>query len=55
MSDDAKLVRKVIASHIGLNPETQKQMLAGTIAVELVPQAPWSSASAPAASASAAS
>lgn len=35
---DAKLVRKVIASHIGLNPETQKQMLAGTTEVELVPQ-----------------
>ena len=25
----AKLVRRVIASHIGLNPETQQQMLAG--------------------------
>ncbi len=35
---DAKLVRKVVASHIGLNPETQKQMLAGAIEVELVPQ-----------------
>jgi len=34
----AKLVRKVIASHIGLNPETQRQMLAGETAVELVPQ-----------------
>jgi acetate CoA/acetoacetate CoA-transferase alpha subunit len=34
----AKLVRKVIASHIGLNPETQKKMLAGEIEVELVPQ-----------------
>ena len=31
-------VRKVIASHIGLNPETQKKMLAGEIEVELVPQ-----------------
>src|SRR3954452_5407453 len=31
-------VRKVIASHIGLNPETQQKMLAGTIEVELVPQ-----------------
>jgi acetate CoA/acetoacetate CoA-transferase alpha subunit len=34
----AKLVRKVIASHIGLNPETQRQMMAGETAVELVPQ-----------------
>jgi acetate CoA/acetoacetate CoA-transferase alpha subunit len=35
---DAKLVRKVIASHIGLNPETQRQMIAGEIQVDLVPQ-----------------
>ena len=35
---DAKLVGRVVASHIGLNPETQKQMIAGTLAVELVPQ-----------------
>jgi acetate CoA/acetoacetate CoA-transferase alpha subunit len=35
---DAKLLRKVIASHIGLNPETQKQMMAGALEVELVPQ-----------------
>jgi acetate CoA/acetoacetate CoA-transferase alpha subunit len=34
----AKLVRKVIASHIGLNPETQRQMMAGELEVELVPQ-----------------
>jgi acetate CoA/acetoacetate CoA-transferase alpha subunit len=34
----AKLVRKVIASHIGLNPETQQKMLSGEMAVELVPQ-----------------
>ena len=34
----AKLVRKVIASHIGLNPETQQKMLAGEMEVELVPQ-----------------
>ena len=34
----AKLVRKVIASHIGLNPETQQQMLAGELEVQLVPQ-----------------
>jgi acetate CoA/acetoacetate CoA-transferase alpha subunit len=33
-----KLVRKIIASHIGLNPETQQQMVAGAIEVELVPQ-----------------
>jgi acetate CoA/acetoacetate CoA-transferase alpha subunit len=35
---DAKLLRKAIVSHIGLNPETQRQMIAGTLAVELVPQ-----------------
>jgi acetate CoA/acetoacetate CoA-transferase alpha subunit len=34
----ANLVSRVIASHIGLNPETQRQMLEGRIAVELVPQ-----------------
>ena len=34
----AKAVRKVVASHIGLNPETQKKMLAGEIEVDLVPQ-----------------
>jgi acetate CoA/acetoacetate CoA-transferase alpha subunit len=34
----AKLVRKVIASHIGLNPETQQKMLSREIEVELVPQ-----------------
>src|SRR6185369_7021705 len=34
----ADALRKVIASHIGLNPETQRKMLAGDIAVELVPQ-----------------
>jgi acetate CoA/acetoacetate CoA-transferase alpha subunit len=34
----AGAVRKVIASHIGLNPETQKKMLAGTMEVELIPQ-----------------
>jgi len=34
----ANLVRKVIASHIGLNPETQQKMLAGEMEVELVPQ-----------------
>ena len=35
---DAGLVRHTIASHIGLNPETQKRMIAGTMKVELVPQ-----------------
>jgi acetate CoA/acetoacetate CoA-transferase alpha subunit len=35
---DAKLVRKAIVSHIGLNPETQRQMMAGKMEVELVPQ-----------------
>ncbi|MDF7667337.1 acetate CoA-transferase subunit alpha [Orbaceae bacterium ESL0727] len=31
-------VKKVIASHIGNNPETGKKMIAGELAVELVPQ-----------------
>ena len=34
----ARLVRKAIVSHIGLNPETQRQMMAGETEVELVPQ-----------------
>jgi acetate CoA/acetoacetate CoA-transferase alpha subunit len=34
----AGLLRKVIVSHIGLNPETQQQMLTGKLEVELVPQ-----------------
>jgi acetate CoA/acetoacetate CoA-transferase alpha subunit len=34
----AKLLRSVIVSHIGLNPETQKQMMAGDLDVQLVPQ-----------------
>src|SRR4051794_29447191 len=34
----AGLVQKAIVSHIGLNPETQKQMIAGKLEVELVPQ-----------------
>jgi acetate CoA/acetoacetate CoA-transferase alpha subunit len=34
----AGLVRRTIASHIGLNPETQKKMLAGQMQVDLVPQ-----------------
>src|SRR6476661_264414 len=35
---DAKLVRRVIASHIGTNKETQRQMIEGELDVELVPQ-----------------
>jgi len=34
----ARLVRKAIVSHIGLNPETQKQMMNNNLEVELVPQ-----------------
>jgi acetate CoA/acetoacetate CoA-transferase alpha subunit len=34
----AGLVRKTIASHIGLNPETQQKLIQGAIEVELVPQ-----------------
>jgi len=34
----AKLVSRLIVSHIGLNPETQRQMTAGELDVELVPQ-----------------
>jgi acetate CoA/acetoacetate CoA-transferase alpha subunit len=34
----ANAAARVITSHIGLNPETQKKMIAGEIAVELVPQ-----------------
>jgi acetate CoA/acetoacetate CoA-transferase alpha subunit len=34
----ARRVRKAIVSHIGLNPETQRQMTAGQLEVELVPQ-----------------
>ena len=34
----AGLVRNAIVSHIGLNPETQRKMIAGEIAVDLVPQ-----------------
>jgi acetate CoA/acetoacetate CoA-transferase alpha subunit len=35
---EAKLLRKAIVSHIGLNPETQRQMMTGELEVELVPQ-----------------
>ncbi|PLS05576.1 acetate CoA-transferase subunit alpha [Neobacillus cucumis] len=33
-----KRVKKVIASHIGTNPETGRQMIAGEMEVELIPQ-----------------
>jgi len=35
---EARLLRKAIVSHIGLNPETQRQMMSGELEVELVPQ-----------------
>ena len=35
---DATLVSKLTATHIGLNPKAQQQMLANQIAVDLVPQ-----------------
>lgn len=35
---DAGCVARVVTSHIGLNPVTQKKMLAGEIQVDLVPQ-----------------
>jgi acetate CoA/acetoacetate CoA-transferase alpha subunit len=35
---DAKLVRRLVVSHIGTNPETQRRMIAGEITVDLVPQ-----------------
>lgn len=34
----AKLIKRAVVSHIGLNPETQQQMLAGAMIVDLVPQ-----------------
>jgi acetate CoA/acetoacetate CoA-transferase alpha subunit len=34
----AGAVKRLVASHIGLNPETQQRMIAGEIEVELVPQ-----------------
>ena len=34
----AGLVAKAVASHIGLNPEAQRQMIAGKIGIDLVPQ-----------------
>ena len=35
---DARLVARIVVSHIGTNPVTQRQMIAGEIEVELVPQ-----------------
>lgn len=35
---DAKLVSRIVTSHIGTNPETQRQMIAGEVQVDLVPQ-----------------
>src|SRR5512146_2450444 len=35
---DAGLIARTIASHIGLNPETQKQMIDGRMHIDLVPQ-----------------
>ncbi len=35
---DAQAVRRLIVSHIGTNPETQRQMIAGQIEVVLTPQ-----------------
>jgi acetate CoA/acetoacetate CoA-transferase alpha subunit len=35
---DARLLRKAVVSHIGLNPVTQRQLLDGVLDVELVPQ-----------------
>lgn len=34
----SRLIRKAVVSHIGLNPETQRQMMAGELEVDLVPQ-----------------
>lgn len=33
-----RMVRRLITSHIGTNPDTQRQMIAGELEVELVPQ-----------------
>jgi acetate CoA/acetoacetate CoA-transferase alpha subunit len=35
---DAALVARMTASHIGLNPKAQQQMLANKIAIDLIPQ-----------------
>ena len=34
----AKMIRRLVASHIGLNPETQRQVIAGEIEAEFCPQ-----------------
>jgi acetate CoA/acetoacetate CoA-transferase alpha subunit len=34
----ARVVKKLLATHIGLNPETGKQMVAGELDVQLIPQ-----------------
>lgn len=34
----ARMVRRLVTSHIGTNPETQAQMIAGDLVVDLVPQ-----------------
>lgn len=34
----SRLLRKAVVSHIGLNPETQRQMMSGDLEVDLVPQ-----------------
>ena len=34
----SRLVRRLVTSHIGTNPETQRQMMDGELDVELVPQ-----------------
>ena len=46
---DVALVSTLNASHIGLNPKAQQQMLAKQIVIDLVPQGTLVSASAPAA------
>jgi acetate CoA/acetoacetate CoA-transferase alpha subunit len=35
---EARRIRKLIASHIGLNPETQRQVISGEMEAELCPQ-----------------
>jgi acetate CoA/acetoacetate CoA-transferase alpha subunit len=35
---DAALVSSLIGSHIGLNPKVQREMMANTVAVDLIPQ-----------------
>src|ERR1044071_3390356 len=35
---DAALVSRLTATHIGLNPKAQQQMLANQVAVDLIPQ-----------------